>query len=164
MIAGCWGFFTAQAVPHSLLLDSSRLRSVGPPRSFTPRPVCEESCVFIPPSFHPPSSVLLLPCLPPTPSGGAGGSLPWQLALSCAGYSRVGLALGSASQMLPWGKQKHLSSAQPVTEAGGSLPFCPLAFYALVPGWHIYAGSEKGCRLQQTPMESSLHQVIQRWS
>lgn len=36
--AGCWGFFTAQAVPHSLLLDSSRLHSVGPPRSFTPRP------------------------------------------------------------------------------------------------------------------------------
>lgn len=42
--------------------------------------VCEQSCVFIPPSFH--SPVLLLPCLPPTPSGGAGGSLPWQLVKS----------------------------------------------------------------------------------
>lgn len=117
----------------------------------------------------------------------------------CPVWARlVGLTLGSASQMLPRGKQKHLSSAQPwlslsdkswgglcqrcpachlspsytisptqplhihthftlfapvclhpdsVTEAGGSLPFCPLAFYALVLGWHIYAGSEKGCRL-----------------
>lgn len=116
----------------------------------------------------------------------------------CGLAGLVGLTLGSASQMLPWGKQKHLSSAQPwlslsdkswgglcqrcpachlspsytisptqplhihthftlfalvrlhpdsVTEAGGSLPFCPLAFYALVLGWHIYAGSEKGCRL-----------------
>lgn len=35
---GVGAFFTAQAVPHSLLLDSSRLRSVGLPRSFTPRP------------------------------------------------------------------------------------------------------------------------------
>lgn len=115
----------------------------------------------------------------------------------------VGPMLGSVSQMLPWGKQQHLSPAQPwlslsdkslggscqrcpachlsplpptqypqpspythiyththftlftlirlhpdsVTEAGGSLPFCPLAFYALVLGWHIYAGCEQGCRL-----------------
>ncbi len=131
----------------------------------------------------------------------------------------VGLTLGSASQMLPWGKQKHLSPAQPwlslsdkswgclcqhcpachlspsytisptqplhrhrhththftlfapvrlhpdsVTEAGGSLPFCPLAFYALVLGWHIYAESEKSCRPKQIPVERSLYQVIQWWS
>lgn len=32
----------------------------------------------------------------------------------CPAQARlVGLALGSASQMLPWGKQKHLSPAQP---------------------------------------------------
>lgn len=61
--AGCWGFFTAQAVPHSLLLDSSRLHSVGLPRSFTPRPcarravssslhlsILQSSCH----AFHPP--------------------------------------------------------------------------------------------------------------
>lgn len=109
----------------------------------------------------------------------------------------VGLALGSASPMLPWGKQKHLSPAQPwlslsdkswgglcqrgpachlspsytlfalvrlhpdsVTEAGGSLPFCPLAFYAPVLGWHIYAGSERGCCLWHIAMERSLYSVL----
>lgn len=148
-------------------------------------------------SIYPLSSSppLSLP-LPPSPQSSQ--------APSCAGWAGlVGPMLGSVSQMLPWGKQQHLSPAQPwlslsdkslggscqrcpachlsplpptqypqpspythiyththftlftlirlhpdiVTEAGGSLPFCPLAFYALVLGWHIYAGCEQGCRL-----------------
>lgn len=32
-----------------------------------------------------------------------------------------------------------------VTEAGGSLLFCPLAFYALALRWHIYEESREGC-------------------
>lgn len=37
-----------------------------------------------------------------------------------------------------------------MTEAGGSLPFCPLAFYALALRWHIYEESRKGCHLVNT--------------
>lgn len=37
-----------------------------------------------------------------------------------------------------------------VTETGGSLPFCPLAFYILALGWHIYEESRKGCHAVNT--------------
>lgn len=123
--------------------------------------------------------LLSLPLIPPFP--------PWVSVLRVR--RPVSPPSGPASQMLPWGKQKHLSPAQAwlslsdkswgglcqcrpachlhppppfytmalaahththftlfalvrlhpdsVTEAGGSHPFCPLAFYASVFRWHI---------------------------
>lgn len=83
-------------------------------------------------SIYPLSSSppLSLP-LPPSPQSSQ--------APSCAGWAGlVGPMLGSVSQMLPWGKQQHLSPAQPWLSLsdkslGGSCQRCPACHLSPLP-------------------------------
>lgn len=69
--------------------------------------------------------------LPPSPQSSQ--------APSCAGWAGlVGPTLGSVSQMLPWGKQQHLSPAQPWLSLsdkslGGSCQRCPPCHLSPLP-------------------------------